>query len=294
MFKLWPSLIACVLSSCLLAAGSSTVRLQYAPHVPVVQNTVLTLSMNQSLPALKLDTEAMQNLRAQLTLVSDQREVSVPQPPLDMLFVLRGLNINLKANGEAISFDSSKPGSTLMMAQVAKMIDRPIKLHFNDDFSVNGETQDLEAILRELPVLRELEPMALFQELFQHLFALAGKDLSIGDQILRTVPQNKTGPSSYEYVVTAITDQEIQAALNGRIEPRTITLNKVLKMDEKTEEKVELSVSGTVSGRVSWNRQNAMIYNAQIEHVFSGVLKIADWEWKLTAKLNSDTTTSKL
>lgn len=296
MTKLLPTVIACLLSCCLLAAGASSVKLQYLPHIPVTQNTQLTLTIDQSLPALKLDTVAGQNLRAQLTVLSEQREGSITQPPLDMVFVLQGLNINLKANGETASFDSSMPGSSLMMAQVAKMIGRPIKLHFEENLSVDGGVQDIDALLRELPVLKDLEPKALLQELFQYLFALAGKELSVGDQILRTMPASKSiySPLAFEYVVTAITDQEIQAALNGRIEPRTITLNKALKMDENTEEKVELSVSGTVSGRIAWNRQNAMIYHAQIEHVFSGILKIADWEWKLTATLNNDTATKRM
>ena len=294
MIRLCLTVFACLISNlCLQAAGPSTVKLQYLPHTPVMQHTHLILSIDQALPALKLDTEAQQNLQAQLILLSEQREGAVLQPPLDLIFQLRGMKINLKANGETASFDSSHPGSSLMMAQVAKMIDRPIKLHFEDDFTIDGGAQNLDLLLRELPVVKELEPQALLQDLFRHLFALAGKELSMGDQILRTLPPNKTiySPSTYEYVVTAITDQEVQAALNGRIESRTIALNKSLKMDENTEEKAVLTVSGTVSGRITWNRQNAMIYHAEIEHVFSGLLKIADLEWKMTAKLNSDTTT---
>lgn len=277
-----------------LAAAGAPVKLQYIPNQPVIQTSTVSLKLNQTLPGFTIDTEATQNMTAQLTITSEAPEVVLQHPPVDLVFILKSLSVNIDANGESSTFTTATPEKSLLAAQLGKALNRPIRLHFGDNFTLRPEIPDMDALVGELPALGVLEPKEMMNGILQYVFAVAGKELSIGDRIERNTPGvvAGSGPSMVVYEITAITDQTVAAAFHADIPARTASLKTLMKMGDKPEEKLEMTLSGTMKGEGSWDRHNAMLYHANARYEFTGSLKIGDAEWQMAATVVVDSSTA--
>jgi len=246
------------------------------------------MEMSQSLPGLSLSTRAKQQIEATLTVTTDNMDLPITQPPFDLIFVLKSLKIDLNANGEDITFDSNQMSESLYLNQVSKIIDRPIQIHFGDRFELQSQSDDLRQIIKELPVLQEIDPETLLMELFLHLFALEGKELTVGQTYQRNLGDHAipTLPNVVKYTITAIDDYNIHAAISGNIEKRKLELKGLVQVNDKKQASVKASLSGTMNGNVKWNRDNAMLYNLEMEYAYSAMFKLAEWDWMMNVTLH--------
>ncbi len=270
--------LLCFLAAPLLAETPSP-RLEYLPNIPIIQTSELTLELTQSLPGLKLNANANQTLTATLSIVGEQSGIPMTQPPLTLKFVLKDLKINLKSNNEEVKFDVKDPKSALELAQLARIVDRPIELRFGKNFELQNHPEELQQILRELPMLQEFRPESLLQELFQHLFAFADKDLAVGLQIQQRGPIHPLSSEApiINYEITSLNDQEVRASIAGKMDKQTIQLKHPLA--NGTVEPIEFTLMGALKGNATWNRHHALIYQLDVEYTYTGLFKIAEANW---------------
>lgn len=246
------------------------------------------MEMSQSLPGLSLSTRAKQQIDASLTVTTDNTDMPITQPPFDLNFVLKSLKIDLYANDEDVAFDSDQMSESLYLNQVSKMIDRPIQMHFGDRFDLQSESEDLRQIIKELPVLQEVDLKSMLVELFLHFFALGGKELTVGQTYQRDLGDHSipTLPNVVNYTITAIDDYNIHASISGNIEKRKLKLKGLVQVNDKELANVEVSLSGTMNGKVKWNRDNAMLYDLEMEYAYSAMFKLAEWDWMMNVTLH--------
>jgi hypothetical protein len=295
MIRILLIMTACFFS-CFLLAVEAPVRLQYLSDIPIRQTSKLTIDIDESFPNFKLNAKSKQSLQFILTIVTEQPDLPILQPPFDLTLVLKDFTIDLNANEESTAFDAKNPGSSIHMAQFSQMLDKPIHLRFNEDFTIQIPSQDLEKFTRELPVLKDIKPEIFLNELFQPLFALIGKDLFVGFKFQHKVPTEPDipVPAVVNYEVTDIDDQAIVATFYGTIEPKTITLSSPLQFNKETNEIAELMLSGSLQGDISWNRKNALLYGLQAEYLYKGILKFGEWEWMMHVTIVHKVSSSKL
>jgi hypothetical protein len=286
-------IVGSFLLSCSLS-GAEAVRLQYIADSPVLETDELKVSVDQLLPGVKLDLQALQSMQSTLKIISEQSGSPVSQPPLDMEFILKGMKISLRGNGLSVSYDAADPGNSIDMLQISRLLDRPIHLHLNKDHVLEGNTKELELLLKELPILQQLQGISFLQEFFQHLFALAGMDLEPGKQFQKKIDTegSATQPTIWNYEVTSITDEEVFAKVSATINPKSLKLGVSAEGENKTGFGVELVFLGTVSGNLAWKRQNALLYRMNVEHLYKGSLKFGGQEWSITATVTQNSTST--
>ncbi|MFQ5729001.1 MAG: hypothetical protein ACE5GN_01400 [Waddliaceae bacterium] len=270
------------------AFAEKKAHLHYLPNTPVHLSSEVTLDISQTLPGLSLATRGKQNINAILTVSSEQSGLPITQPPFDLTFVLKALRIDLRVNDEEISFDSSRMESSLFLSQVSKMIDRPIRIYFGEDFKLEGGSAELRRIVKELPILQEVHPENLLVELFMPLFALGGQELIEGKTFKRDQGDHfiPSMPNVVEYTITNIDDYNVYANINGKIEKREFQLEGLVQTNDKKEEVVGVRLSGMMNGKVKWNRDNAMLYDLDMEYTYSAKFKLGEWEWMMNVSLD--------
>lgn len=272
----------CVLCQTWCEGVLPKVQLIFQPNVPVVLNSRMIIEINQSLPGLRLSTQGTQSLSALMTLRNGSG-LPITQPPFDLSFTLKSIKIDLNVNDEKITFDSNAKDSSLYISQLAKLLDRPIQIKIGDNFELKGDNQSLLQFINELPMFQEVNSENLLVELFLHIFALGDQDLVVGQTYTRDLHGNiiTSLPEKIDYKVTSIDDYHIQAAISGKIEKRKLQLKGFVQLGENAQTPVEATLLGTISGNVSWNRDNAMLYELQMEYDYSAMWKIGDWEWMM-------------
>jgi len=270
-----------------LTSAEKTARLQYLPDLPVHITSEVTLDIHQSLPGLSLATRGNQRLEAMLTVSAEHSDLPIFQPPFHLSFVLKSLQINLRANDEDISFDSKQTDSSIYLSQVSKMVDRPIQLHFGDEFKLENHSEELQQMVKELPLLQEINPESLLIELFSHLFALGGQELTVGKTFQRDFSELSipSFPDQIEYTVTDIDDYDIYATIKGKIEKQALQLKGLVQINDKQQDLVGVNLSGTMNGKVKWNRDNAMLYDMETDYEYSAKFHLGEWEWMMNVTL---------
>lgn len=266
--------------------AAKTAHLQYLPNVPVHLNSELKLDISQSLPGLSLSTKGTQQIGADLTVISEQKDLPVSSPPLNLKFVLKSLNIDLQANDENLTFRSDEMGASLYLSQLSKLVDRPIHLQFGNGFELDRDNEELRRTASELPVLTEISPDHLLVELFLHLFAAGGQELSVGQVIQKDLSdwEIPSLPNTVTYTITDIDDYNVYAEIKGDIEKRKFQLAGEVTFGGESET-VGASLTGHLSGKIKWNRDNAMLYELTLDYSYSARFQLAYWEWLMNVSL---------
>lgn len=264
-------------------ANEKKAHLQYLPTTPVNLNSEVTIEVNQSLPGLSLSTRGNQTIKAILSVNGNQSDLPITHPPLDLTFILKHLKISLRANDEELTFDSEDLESSFYLSQVSKMIERPIRLHFGEEFKLESGSGELQQTMRELPVLQEVNPGALLMDLFLHLFALGGEELTEGKVIERKFEglDIPSLPSKVEYTISSIDDYNIHVAMKGNIEKQSFSLSGKVQVNDKDDELVNVTLNGTMEGKGKWNRDNAMLYDLEMHYTYTAMFKLGEWEWMM-------------
>ncbi len=267
--------------------ASKQAHLQYLPNVPVHLHSTLAIDISQSLPGLSLSTKGEQNIDAEMTLFHENAEMPLTTPPFSLNFVLKNIDINLQANDEDLIFNSGEMGASLYLNQLSKLVDRTIQLNFNESFSLDQYNEQLHRAVTELPVLTEVNPDHLLVELFLHLFAAGGQKLEVGQVIEKdlgawSIPSL---PQKIIYTITQIDDYNVYADITGDIEKQKFELDGQVVLGESSES-IGASLSGALKGRVKWNRDNAMLYELNLEYAYVSRVQLAKWEWLMNINLD--------
>lgn len=264
-------LITVLLFSSLSAEES--VRLEYLPQSPVEQVSTLSIDFHDSLIGSKVHWNATQALTAQVTIQGRTGSI-----PLDLSFVLKNMKIEVTANGEKIA-----DFPNLQWAQANRLKNRPLRLIVDDSSDLQIDPQTLRLLNDELPALMALPIASLLQEWFHPVFALAGKDLQLGSTY--SVPSTLSNtPTTFEYEIKSITDSAVMASVQGVLTTKEINfpfeLNDLINA-------AGLVLNGTVTGDVLWNRENALVCQANLQYHFTGSIKMGDNAWSLNLDIKN-------
>jgi len=278
----------------ILSTSHASVELTYLPNRPVTQESHIHVKLYQSLPGIKIDASMDQRLAATLTIV-DRSDLPVTLPPINMLFTMKKMQVDLESNGTKISYDVKSPETSLFLAEVNDIINKPVKLHFDENFQLFGDTPDISQLSKELPILGDLQPSAFINELFQHLFSLAGKQLEEGEVYTIEPSDESIGlpPKQINYTIKKIDEDTITAIFNGDIKEKKYDMDVEIKIGEDNQEIVGFSTKGKLTGEVSWNRKNALNYTLHSETNYIGHFNIASWEWLMEVSLVHDVTSTE-
>ncbi|MEM1282851.1 MAG: hypothetical protein AAGG81_04785 [Chlamydiota bacterium] len=267
----------------LLLGGSlyGEVELIFLPNKSTQQKSILTIELQQYLPGVNMHATMEHKLLADVKIV-DRSDLPVSHPPLNMLFTLKDLSVNLRANDKEAEYQVNKPNTSLFLAEVEDMVGKPIKLYFNEQFRLMPHTPGLLQLSKELPILNQIHPQSLIEELFQHQFAIAGRSL-IKDESYVVEINDVVGlqPNSITYTVKEINNKEIIADIKGELSKSSINLGVEIPIGDEMQEVVRLVVEGDLSGTVRWNRSNALIYSLETTTNYHGIYQIVDWEWSM-------------
>lgn len=267
----------------LLVGGclSAEVELTFLPNKTVKQESTLTIELQQYLPSVRLNATMEQKLLADVKIV-DRSDLPVSRPPINMLFTLRDLSVHLSANDKEAEYEVNKPSTSLFLAEIHDMIDEPIKLRFDDQFRLMSDTPGLVQLSKELPILSQVHPQSLIEELFQHQFALAGRSLEQGKSYTIDF-DDMVGvqPHSITYTVIDINDKEIIATMKGEIPTSSMNMEVEIPIGDVMHDVVRFVINGEFSGTVRWSRSNALQYTLDAVTSYHGVYKIAEWEWTM-------------
>ena len=279
--------MACLILAVQSLFAAKTAHLHYLPNTTVHLTSDLKLDISQSLPGLSLSTKGIQQLEADLTLRNEQSEHSASTPLQSLTFVLKKLNIDLQANDETLTFRSDEAGTSLYLTQISKLIDRPIQLRLDDHYQLSHDNEELRRAVSELPVLTEISPEHLLADLFLHIFGAAGQELHVGQVIHKDLSDWEVPslPKKISYKITRIDDYNVYADIQGDIEKRKFFLSGGVAVGN-TEEAVSATLSGMMAGKVRWNRDNALLYELDLDYSYSTRLQLASWEWLMNASLN--------
>lgn len=285
--------ICCLFTANGVYSAEKKAQLQYQPNLPVHLTSLLTLDFSQSLPGLSFTTKGKQTLEADLTLSHGKERVSVIQPPFNLSVLLKGLRMDVQANDEKFSFDSSVRTGSAYVNQLAELINRPIELSIGDEFLITHENPLLKKTIQSLPILQEIPIEGFLEELLFPLFAVAGKELLVGQVIERNF--NGWGlaslPQKMVYTITEIDDYHVFATVEGEIKKHLFELQGKVETDEEEASSVKASLSGVVKGNVKWNRDNALLHSLVLEYSYVARFQLAEWEWlmHITLKLDNQT-----
>lgn len=261
-----------------------SVQLQYLPNTPVVQTSRLQMRMNDALPGFRLQGKVLQTVESIVTVMEEHSELPLLQPPLDLTYILKKIDVEITANHVKGGFSSEAPHRFLPLSQNISLIDRPIRLHIDSKLNIENENSDLNKLFSEFPALRDLHLEGFFLEWMQHLFALAGKEIVKGKSYKVALPAENL--NFFQYTITAITEQEIHADLQGLIEKNGHKLKGQLSLDGMKSSDVELSFKANVKGHIAWDYKNALICQLETQTVYTGILSIAESIWNLGMSLD--------
>jgi hypothetical protein len=273
----------CVLFTTNAFASEKKAHLQFLSNTPVNLNSEVTININQSLPGLSLSTRGTQLINAIVAIQTEHSDLPITKPPFDVTFILKTLKISMRANDEDLVFDSEDRDSSLYLSQVSKIVDRPIRIHFGEGFKLATESKELEQIVKELPVLQEINPQQLLMDVFFPFFALAGIELKEGMTIDRTYigQDNPAIPGVFTYTITSIDDYNIHANLKGEVEKKFFSLAGLVKVNDEDEQAVNVTLKGIVEGKGKWNRDNSMLCDLEVHYSYTAMFKLGEWEWMM-------------
>lgn len=264
--------------------SENATHLQYQTNQPVILNSEFKIRSFANLPGLEMTTTGKQQLEAVLTIEpQDESNLPISTPPFDLTFILKSILIDLQANNEKIYFDTREENNntSLYLSQVSKIVDRPIKLRVESSDPITLSSDDLNQITYELPVLKDVNPENLLQDIISYIFTLSGEDLTVGKKIDKKSAGLYSMPESLSYEISKIDNYHIYGIIKGDIDKRKFQLNKQIEINEKEKETPNVELSGSFVGKIKWNRDNALLFDLNIEYNYSALFQLGDQVWKM-------------
>lgn len=232
----------------------------YISDRPVSFTSTLLIDIQQRFPSYSLDGMMEQKVKGEVSVVSEQPNAPLFSLPYDLVFVLKDMHVDLAFNGDKSSHDIRDPGTSLILAQMGGILDKPIKLRFGSDRNIYDQEGVLRKVLKENPALTTLSLNNFFNDLLELPLALAGEELSVGKKFRRQ--QNKEfGSQDLYFEIVAINAKTVSAKVRGEV-PRH-------KVDA-----FGLWFRGNCEGVVTWSRVNPLICASDMRYRYEGEMQI--------------------
>ena len=210
-FSLFFAVVA-VQSFCFAFEERAT-RLHFLPNEPVKLQMEMQFTKTTACKDKKeIVTQGIQGMNATVAILDEESEST------NGFFLHSTLNrfFNKTTHqGLLVSYDTQFPRSSIEMAQVSKLVGRPLKFLFTPDQGLVEKGQE-QKVFASMPLLQELGVFPLLKSHLQELFILADKELVLGDKY-----ESKKENPLYEYVCTytikEITDEEVVCAVSAKV-----------------------------------------------------------------------------
>lgn len=286
-------LISIMLLPMAVQAVPDSVQLHYQPDHPVLQTSLVTIQVSQGEDQAVPDT-AQQEVQATLVIEGYDNQEALMQPPLDMSFVLEALKLDTTIKGKEAVFDSKNPGSSLFMKELSKVFNHPIQLTVEKDLNVTAKSKEDLRMLQDVECLGGFQVGNLVLEMLQHLFALAGEELQVGQRYTHqlTLGADQNIPVEMTYKVVGITDHEVRATVKGGFDE--VELAKISIGNQAAQGGQTLRLFGNIDGKVVWSRKNALIYKTRVNYRYEGVLVDAEQEIPIKVQLSHQDSTKAI
>ena len=289
-------LIIAILALFLPCNAITAAQLQYCPSFPVQHTSKLILDVQESLPLLNFSTKGNQIIKFDLMLKNGASKAPMTKLPLSLQLTLKDLFIFLKVNGEEIVFDPKGEKVSLPLMQFNQLIDKPVTFKIDTNGYLTDTTDVFPTVFKQLPALKDLSLELMLNEMFFYLFSLADQQLMIGAKIQQKIMQDysQSLPAVITYEILDINEREILAKMEGKIEPKTFLLDTLLSIEGSVAPKVEMKLTGNTEGTISWNRQNALLYNMNNDYHYQAEMQFGDMRWTMQMKISNTSSTMPL
>lgn len=266
------------------------IELAFVPNRPVQQESRLTIQLQQSLPGMQLQATMQERLMADVKMV-DRADLPINRPPFNLLFTLKDLTVCLQTGDKQVEYQVNKPNTSLFLAEIHDMIDKPIKLYFDEKCHLLPHTPGIVQLAKELPLLSQIHPQSLAEELFQHQFSLAGRPLIVNKSYTILLKGMGMQPKSLIYTITSINDQEIVATLKGDIPSTSFAMQTEVLTSNILRKGIRLTVDGLISGEIRWSRSNALLYALKLKTIYRGIYLATGFKGSLNLEMQQEVDT---
>lgn len=226
-------------------------QLQFIPNEPVVYHSNIKIRSKFSNGGKETELFETQKSDVVYTIIGEQPQYRLP---LNVDYVLKKMAIQFKTDKELLSIDTDNPGTSKDIAQISKLINKHITFNIEKDDQVNIIDNYFNKVYGDMAVLEKFQIKNLFTHPFRETLILIGKDLKVGSHFEKDFPATKDSPYpvTYSITVTDITDNQIKANTEVKI--------KRMRVKQKNS---TVTLTGGWKGEVSWNRDQALLYNSK-------------------------------
>lgn len=287
------TLLSTLLFPVVLCAAQGPVQLQYLTEQPVLQTSSVHIRVKHDDGHSTPDV-ADQEMQAKLIIDNGGKQRAIIKPPVEVTFDLESLKVGTEAKGKSVSFDSKNPGSSPFMTEISKIVGKPMQVTVGEDLRVNAKSKEFVKLLQSLERLGGFRAGNLISEMFQHLFALAGEQLQVGQEYTHQLAlgADQSIPVEVTYKIAAITDTEVRAVITGGFDE--VEIAKVSIGNHGTSGEQKLKLAGDIKGKAVWSRKNALIYKTRVDYTYEGSLSDGTQEIPIHVKLRHKDTTKAL
>lgn len=270
-------------------SAATAAQLQYLSEFPVQHTSKLSLDVQESLPILNFTTKGNQVLKFDLVVQNGSNKLPLVKLPLALQLTLRDLFISLKVNGEELTFDPRGEKVSVPLIQLGQLIDKPMQFIIDSNGYLIDKSDVFATIYKHQPALKDLSIPLMLNEMFFHLFGLAGREFAIGEKIkVAAMPDPSNSlPASITYEILDINDHVITARMEGSIEPRSFSFDPLMGADMGVSKKVEMKLTGDTQGTISWNRTNALLYTLNNHYRYQAEMKFGEMRWNLQMTISN-------
>jgi len=247
--------------------AEEAVELSYVPNKPVVQSMITEHHFQQTSDGDITKGDITQKLVTNITLNAELNELPISEGPSTLALTLQRMSGSVLIDEESFSYDSENPEKSMEIAELKELVDRPMTFKLTKNLKLERDSEEFNQAMKELPATQSLQLQNAIFEGLEQTFALAGRklqeDKTITDSNYHFQIFEESIPVSYR--ISKIDKETIEAELTFSVpqEKRDIEIGKGSDGDAIT---IPAMVSASGEGTVTWNRSNALLYNANLKY----------------------------
>lgn len=274
------------------------VQLQYPGGQVVRQTMHVQSTVEQEFPGATLRVVLDQTMDWDVQ-VEDGEDTVTIQGPVDISMALRRLQVHIQAREFEVNFDSDQPTTDPLFAQVRQIIGAPVVVNLREDFTLAGAIEGLQELLQALPLLPAMVPPTLIEDLVEHTFALAGRNLVDSQPIQRTMTLGRTAPLvvPLTYEVVSLNRGKVEASISGKLDDveQVIALDEMLgEQEDEAEAYASLLFTGEVSGSGAWDLNNSFLCQMDLKHSYRALFSVGELKVPMTLEMRERITSRRV
>lgn len=258
--------------------GAETTRVVFAADRPVSLQSQARFEMQQSFPGFSLSTKGEQTIRAACSIQHTQK-TPIQAPPFNGMFSLKQIAISLEANDQKIAFDSnsSQDKGPFYLKHLVEILNQPMPFQVVEDGACEINSPQRLSLIDRVAPLQELNIKTFISCLLIESFLLAGEELTKGKEFTRsyTIP---AFPKEILYTVSNIDDYHVYVDFAGELEKSAFALTRTMNIGRE-EVPVTIKLNGSVEGKGRWNRDHALLFEAEMHYTYTAQLSAGPLQW---------------